>query len=161
MTAIRLYRTTDARALNAVALRAFGQYRDQAGLDWPAMARGVSAMAELAEVGQLMVAEHDGRLCGGVAYLPVAARKAEFFDPDWPIIRMLVVDPTARNLGLGRLLTQACIDRAIAEGAPAIALHTTPIMAAALALYLRMGFERRRDAPDLFGQSYGVYVRQL
>ena len=64
---------------------------------------------------------------------------------------MLVVDPAARGRGLGRLLTEECIRRARRDGAGAIALHTSPIMQVALAMYLRLGFVLLRDAPPVFG----------
>jgi ribosomal protein S18 acetylase RimI-like enzyme len=74
---------------------------------------------------------------------------------------MLVVAPQARGQGLGRSLTQACIDRARRDDAAAIALHTSPAMAVALALYLRMGFRLERRVPDRFGVPYGVYLLDL
>ena len=53
---------------------------------------------------------------------------------------MLVIDPGARGRGLGRLLTEECVRRARRDGAPTVALHTSPIMEVALPMYLRMGF---------------------
>jgi GNAT superfamily N-acetyltransferase len=104
-------------------------------------------MSDLAERGEIIVAEIDGRIAGGVAYVGPGKPKAAFFDPAWPIIRMLVVDPAARGHGLGRALTEACLHRARRDAAPVIALHTTPIMTVALPMYLRMGFRFLRDAP--------------
>ena len=74
---------------------------------------------------------------------------------------MLVVDPQQRGAGVGRALTQACIDRAERDGSAVIALHTSPIMTVALPLYLRMGFELVRDAPPICGVPYAVYLKAL
>ena len=49
----------------------------------------------------------------------------------------------------------------IANGAPVIALHTSPIMTVALPLYLRMGFVKAYDVPPIFGVPYAVYTKAL
>jgi ribosomal protein S18 acetylase RimI-like enzyme len=81
--------------------------------------------------------------------------------PPGPIIRMLVVEPAFRGLGVGRALTEECMNRAQRDGATCIALHTTPIMRVALPMYERMGFELQSDAPSIFGVPYAVYLKQL
>jgi ribosomal protein S18 acetylase RimI-like enzyme len=56
-------------------------------------------------------------------------------------LKRLWVRPVARGLSLGRALTQAVIDRAIAAGQTAIYLDTAPAsMSAAHRLYLNLGF---------------------
>jgi ribosomal protein S18 acetylase RimI-like enzyme len=159
---VRDFTQADAEAVNGVALAAFAQYE---GIydDWERLSRGVGTMAALAESGRILVAQDpSGTIVGAVAYVaPHAGPRAEFFAPEWPIIRMLVVDPAARGQGLGRRLTQACIDRALSDGAAAIALHTSPVMESALALYLRMGFRLERKVPDRFGVPYAVYLKDL
>jgi ribosomal protein S18 acetylase RimI-like enzyme len=97
-----------------------------------------------------------------VAYVPPFREpRADFFRPEWPIIQMLVVDPAARKRGIGRRLTEACIERARQAGAAAIALHTSPAMEVALGLYLRMGFALEFKVPDRFGVPYAVYLKPL
>lgn len=59
------------------------------------------------------------------------------------------------------MLTEACLERARRDHSPIIALHTSPIMSVALPMYLRMGFEKLRDAPDIHGVSYAVYTKSL
>jgi ribosomal protein S18 acetylase RimI-like enzyme len=93
--------------------------------------------------------------------MPPHVPKAAHFKPEWPIVRMLVVDPAARGLGAGRALTEACVVRAQRDHAAEIALHTSEIMTVALPMYLRMGFLRVSDAPPLFDVPYGIYVKQL
>jgi ribosomal protein S18 acetylase RimI-like enzyme len=74
---------------------------------------------------------------------------------------MLVVEPAFRGRGIGRALTEACVGRARRDGAPVVALHTTPIMTVALPMYRRMGFEPESEAPPIHGVPYGVYVKRL
>lgn len=74
---------------------------------------------------------------------------------------MLVVDPAARGQGIGRRLTEACLDRGRRDGAEVIALHTSPAMDVALGLYLRMGFRLEKKVPDRFGVPYAVYLKPL
>jgi ribosomal protein S18 acetylase RimI-like enzyme len=57
-------------------------------------------------------------------------------------LKRLWVRPSARGLALGRALTQAVLDRAVAAKRKAILLDTAPSsMSAAHRLYLEMGFE--------------------
>lgn len=158
---IRPFVSPDAEAVNAVALAAFAQYRGVYS-DWEVLERGVGSMASLATTAQVIVAEDDGGIVGAVAYVPPFGEpRADFFRPEWPIIRMLVVDPEARGKGVGRRLTEECIDRARRDGAEAIALHTSPAMEVALGLYLRMGFALEKKVPDRFGVPYAVYLKDL
>ncbi len=125
------------------------------------MVRILEKMSDMAARAEIIVAEHEGRVIGAVGYVAPSAPKAAHFKPEWPIIRMLVVDPDARGLGAGRALTEACIARARRDRAGEIALHTSSIMTVALPMYLRMGFVRVREAPPLFGVPYAIYVKAL
>ena len=58
-------------------------------------------------------------------------------------IEDVVVDGNHRRRGIARLLTEAAIDRARAEGAKRVGLTSRPTREAANALYLSMGFEIR------------------
>lgn len=160
MMTLRNYVSLDKTQLGGIALAAFEQFKSDY-TDWPAMVAGVSRMGDLAEDGEIIVAEDAGRIVGGVVYVGPHKPKASYFDPSWPIIRMLVVAPEAQGRGLGRQLTQACIDRASRDRSPIIALHTSPIMAVALPMYLRMGFIKHSDAPDIHGVPYSIYTRAV
>ena len=157
---LRPARAEDAAAIDRVALSAFAQYRDQYS-DWEVFSRGVGAMSKLGRTAELIVAEGGGKVVGAVAYVGPDRPKLEIFEPHWPAIRMLVVDPGARGGGIGRRLTQACLNRAAADGAPLIALHTSPIQSVALAMYLRMGFREVRPIAPIFGVPYSIYLLSL
>ena len=158
---IRAFEGADSEGVNSVALAAFAQYRGVYS-DWETLERAVGRMSDLAAESKLLVAEEGGRIVGAVAYCPPFSEpRAGFFEPHWPLIRMLVVAPEARGRGVGRGLTEACIERARRDGAAAIALHTSPAMEVALSLYLRMGFRLERRVPDRFGVPYAVYLLEL
>jgi len=156
---LRDYQPVDAEAIRRVALAAFAQF-EQDFSDWPLFTTNVAKMPELAKTGEIIVAEDSDQI-GAVAYIGPQAPKPAFFDPAWPVIRMLVVDPAARGKGIGRQLTEECLRRAERDQSPVIALHTTPIMTVALPMYLRMAFARVRDAPDILGVPYAVYIKAL
>jgi ribosomal protein S18 acetylase RimI-like enzyme len=159
-TTLRPLFQSDAPEINRLAVRAFQEFSGCYS-DWPAMAAAYEKMSDLARTGEIIVAETAGSIAGAVAYIPSHRPKPRYFDPAWSAIRSLVVDPASRGQGLGRALTQACIERAIRDKSPAIALHTSAIMTVALSMYLRMGFEWHHDAPPVHGAAFAVYVKRL
>ncbi len=158
---LRSFTPADSDTVNAIALAAFEQYRGVYS-DWDVLERGIAGMSALADTGEIIIAEDEDRIAGAVAYFgPNRFPRADFFRPEWAMVRMLVVDPAERGKGAGRRLTEACIERARGDRAEAIALHTSPVMEVALAMYLRMGFRLEKRVPDRFGVPYAVYLMRL
>jgi ribosomal protein S18 acetylase RimI-like enzyme len=154
---VRAYEVGDRDGVNAVARAAFAQYSHDYE-DWPSFIEGIGRMADLAVDADLFVAELDGAVVGAVAHVGPDRPRAAIFPDDWSVIRMLVVAPEARGQGIGRELVAACLRRAREVGAPAVGLHTSPIMASALRMYEAIGFVRDRDLPPIRGVPYGRYV---
>lgn len=160
MPIVRNFQQSDSPQVNALALCAFDQFRD-AYDDWPMFQAKIANMSSLADVGEIIVAEADGQIVGAVAYVGPGAPKAGFFRPEWPIMRMLVVAPAFRGVGIGRALAEECLRRAKRDGASVFALHTSGLMQVALRMYERMGFKRVSSAPAINGVEYGVYLKGL
>ena len=147
---IRASRDADVEPARAVLRAAYGQYENSFPAEnWVPYLADVLDLEGRAAASDLLVAERDGNLAACVSYYPPGAEMSypsESFSEQWPArwaaIRLLAVDPSARGSGVGRRLTQACIDRARAGGAEAVGLHTTEAMAVARAMYERMGFSR-------------------
>jgi GNAT superfamily N-acetyltransferase len=106
-------------------------------------------LADLLDLGarsdasRLLVAEQAGRIVGTVTFFEDARDEGAFGWPaGWSGLRALGVDPSARRRGIGRLLMEACRDRARAAGATVLCLHTAAFMTAAVVLYEAMGFRR-------------------
>lgn len=157
---LRDFQPHDAHTLNTLAVQAFKQFKD-AYHDWPAFQAKIATMAELANVGELIIAETEQQLVGAVAYIGPQRPRAEFFRPEWSIIRLLVVAPAFRQLGIGRALAEECLRRAQRDGASVCALHTSGIMSSALSIYQRLGFQRVAHAPTLYGVEYDIYIKNL
>ena len=156
-TTIRDYIETDRAGVNAVALAAFAQYAGDYD-DWPTFSAGIARMADLAADGDLFVAERGGGIAGAIVHVGPGRPRSAIYPDDWSVIRMLVVDPAARGAGIGRALVAATLERARRTDAPAVGLHTSPIMATALRLYTSIGFVREHDLPPNRGVPYARYM---
>lgn len=154
---IRHFQPPDRDAVNAVAYAAFAEYQ-HAYEDWPTFSDRLARMADLAGQADLIVAEAEGKIVGAVVHVgPGKPRSATFLD-DWSVIRMLVVAPGHRGRGIGQQLLAACLRCAIRDRAPAVGLHTSPMMATALRMYLNLGFTRDRELDPIHGVPYARYV---
>ena len=59
--------------------------------------------------------------------------------------RLLAVDPSIRNQGIGKLLVNACIRKTRDKNLSQLIIHTTMAMLTAWKMYERMGFKRSED----------------
>lgn len=157
---LRNYHPVDAQRIDELAVAAFSQFQ-HAYTDWPVFSAKISSMSALSATGEIIVAERGDEIIGAVAYIGPGKEKAAFFQPEWPVMRMLVVAPSARGLGAGRALADECLARARRDGARNFALHTSELMQVALPMYQRMGFKWLAAAPDIHGVKYGIYLKEL
>lgn len=94
---LRDYRDSDAEAIVRVALAAFAEF-EQHYSDWPLFTTNVAKMPQIGKAGEI-IAEDEGAIVGAVAYVGPRQPKPAFFDPAWPVIRLLVVDPAGARQG--------------------------------------------------------------
>ncbi len=104
----------------------------------------------------LIAASESGGLLGGVIYfadmgqygsggVATTIQNASGF-------RLLGVSPQARGLGVGKALTQVCLQLARDAGHGQVILHTTKAMQTAWNMYAKIGFERASDLDFMQGQ---------
>ncbi|TGB03577.1 GNAT family N-acetyltransferase [Halobacillus salinus] len=127
---------------------------------WQALKKAISSEADQQPGVELYIAEIDGDIVGSVALFPAKTDAYEGYvdELDYPELRVLAVDGSARGKGVGSALVQKCIDRAKAQGYHAIGLHTGEFMDEAMALYKRHGFERL-PAHDFEPANDGIIVK--
>jgi GNAT superfamily N-acetyltransferase len=149
---------TDLPAVVAVLQAANADFAAQVPPSfYRAYLRNLLYVSSRLDESQLLVAERKGHIVGAITFYPDASREGWDWPTAWTGIRATAVVPAARGQGIGRRLTQACIDRSRTLGAPTICLHTGAFMRAAIALYERLGFQRcpafDREAAAMFGSD--------
>ena len=159
MLRIRDATPADAEAAGRVVLEAYLSLPDH--YSEPEYEEELADVASrLPPTAEVLVAEQDGRIVGCITYVPgPESPMAEHLRPGEASIRMLGVTGDVRGQGVGRLLVEACIDRARRRGCTAVFLHSTSYMHAAHRMYARLGFSRVperdwRPYPDLWLQAF-------
>ena len=82
--------------------------------------------------GRLILAQHDGTVCGCAAFRKLEQGSAE--------MRRMYVQPAARGRKIGRGLAGVIINEARKAGYGRLRLYTLPSMKEAVALYQSLGF---------------------
>lgn len=86
------------------------------------------------------IAERDGQPLGCVFLVQARDAASGVPEPGVAQLRMLLVEPAARGLGLGRQLVQACHDFARAAGYRRMRLWTNSLLLAARGIYAQAGY---------------------
>jgi len=122
--------------------------------------RNVGLLTEKPEVSLLVATTPSDEIAGTVVYVGdiqhygsggIATREYNSAG-----FRLLAVTDAARGKGVGKLLTQACINKARQQGRSQLILHTTLAMQTAWKMYERLGFSRSEDL-DFMQGDLGVY----
>lgn len=168
---MRLADEGDLDPAREVLRAAYAEYESSfPAANWAPYLADILDLEGRADASELLVAERKGSIVGCVSYFPPGAKASypsdsfsEHWPAEWAAFRLLAVDPAARKGGVGRLLTDACIERAREQRAPALGLHTTEPMAIARSMYERMGFERAsrydfRPGPTVLVEAYRILL---
>lgn len=135
-------------------------YAEEYGWDWTYESLAGNILAKFidgfdAAREQAFVAERGGAIVGSVFLMRGDT-------PEVAKLRLLYVDPSARGLGVGRRLVDACIDAARARGYRKLTLWTNDVLVSARRIYQAAGFrlvaEDRHHSfgKDLVGQTWDL-----
>jgi|SRR5450755_3381075 DNA-binding MarR family transcriptional regulator/GNAT superfamily N-acetyltransferase len=100
------------------------------------------------------IADRDGVNVGCVFLVQARDDKSGVLVEDVAQLRMLLVEPAARGLGIGARLVEECERFARAKGYRRIVLWTNSVLSAARAIYARTGYSlARSEAHQNFGHT--------
>jgi ribosomal protein S18 acetylase RimI-like enzyme len=152
----------DAPAINQLCVAAYEEFESAVGRDnWLQLKETLARAADLSSLGELLVAEDASGVIGVVLYIPPGKSDGQAIPQAWATIRMLAVSPASRGRGVGRKLTETCIDRARRDGAEIIGLTTADMMTVAEPMYQRMGFKKEIDLGTRLGVQHARYKLTL
>jgi GNAT superfamily N-acetyltransferase len=154
----------DLEDLRLLGLSSYGQFKDTLSADaWKKMESGVGNIKtyeELLKVANCFVCEHRGKIVGMAFQVPKGNPFA-FFESDWSYIRLIGVEPAYEGKGIGRRLTERCVEEARRSGEQIIALHTSEFQDAARHIYESMGFKVLRSLDPIYEKKYWLYTMNL
>lgn len=133
-------------------------YGHEHGWDWHSEVLGAQVVADFRPPrDRVWIADLGGARVGNVMCVEEDAATAR--------LRMLLVEPHARGLGVGGALIDACLDHAEAAGYRRVVLWTNDVLTAARRLYDARGFTETdaephaRFGPPLVGQTLSLTLR--
>jgi ribosomal protein S18 acetylase RimI-like enzyme len=152
--------------IEAVSVATYSQFRGEIPLSvFEGYIGELRRLADHWHEAEVLVAELGGRIRGCVLFYADASTQGLGLPQGWSGFRKLAVHPDMRGRGLGRSLTQACIDSARRRRAPTVGIHTASFMRSALRMYDAMGFRRcaelDRSASDLGLGDDGAGVKLI
>jgi len=160
---IRESRAHEHAKAGAVTADAYREFAREGDPDWQEYLVRLADVADRASRTTVLVAVEGGRILG-TATLELDGRTERESDPlrpDEAHIRMLGVAPDARGRGIGRMIMEACEERASGSGRTLITLNTTQRMKGAQRMYESLGYSRGEDRVFPDGFVLLSYSKQL
>ena len=132
--------------------------------DYYKMLANIGSLTKNPKTKLLIAASSNGKIGGGVVYFSdmkyYGSGGTATKEKNAAGFRLLAVDPATRGKGIGKLLTEACIQRARDEKQKQIIIHTTKAMQVAWKMYEKMGFKRSKDL-DFMQEELPVFGFRL
>ncbi len=158
---LRQAQQTDVKALINLAVNSWSIYQKELDPEhWLKLYSSLKCQRQydkLIDQSFSLICENDQNDIIGMVFLIPSGNPTEIYPSDWCYIRFLTVHPDYSRKGIGKLLTQKCIDYAIQTKEQTIALHTSEMMQKAIRLYTNIGFKLVREIPSRFGKKYWIY----
>ncbi len=154
----------DIEQLRTLGLSAYGQLKHLLSEEhWQIISDNVSNadtyLTFLAK-GTCFVCEENGEITGMAYFIP-QGNPTPIFQEDWCYLRLVGVHPAHAGKGIGKKLTELCLEQARKTNEKTIALHTSDFMDAARHIYEHLGFKVLKELEPRFGKRYWVYTLEL
>ena len=155
----------DLHEIKDLALRSWRAYQQELLPEqWQQLKAGLTndqTYQELFEKSFCLLCLNEREEVIGMGFLVPSGNPTTIYDASWCAIRFISVDPLYGGRGIGRQLTERCIQYAKENGERTIALHTSEMMANARHIYERLGFKVLREIDRRYGKRYWLYTMDL
>jgi ribosomal protein S18 acetylase RimI-like enzyme len=155
----------DLSSLKNLAINSWGQFQNELTNDnWEKLKKNLAddkTYLELLDNSYCLVCVNNIDEIIGMSFLVPSGNPTEIYDKSWCYIRFVTVDQNYSGHGIGRQLTQMCIQYAKDNNEQVIALHTSEIMNKARHIYESLGFEILKEIEPRLGKKYWLYKLSL
>lgn len=155
----------DVQGLRNLAIHSWKEYKDVLSLNhWNNLNKILTneiTFINLLNQSHCILCESNEHEIIGMAYLVPKGNPTDIYDKEWSYIRFLSVHPNFSGNGIGRMLTEKCIEYAKENKEHIVALHTSEIMSKARKLYENLGFKILREIDPRLGKKYWLYTLRL
>ena len=155
---------TDEIQLRDLGLISYGQFKDVLSEEnWVRLKTLLSRedlYSGILKMATGFVCELEEKIIG-MAFLIPSGNPTEIFQSDWCYVRMVGVDPNFSGKGIGKRLTQMCIEHARRTNEKVVALHTSEFMDSARHIYEALGFKQIEELAPRYGKRYWLYQLEL
>jgi ribosomal protein S18 acetylase RimI-like enzyme len=155
----------DLNQLNKLAIKSWQHFeQDLTAENWEKLKKNLlddNTFITLLELSHCIVCENDKKEIIGMGFLVPHGNPTEIFDEKCCYIRFVSVDPEFSGQGIGRKLTEMCIQFAIDNKEQSIALHTSEMMNSARHIYESLGFKILKELEPRLGKKYWLYTLDI
>lgn len=120
------------------------------------MLANIGELSNISETELLVAVSPDNKIVGGVVYFGnmkyYGSGGTATKEQNASGFRLLAVDTNVRGCGIGKLLTNECIKKAMDNKHSQVIIHSTKAMQIAWKMYENMGFKRSEDLDFMQGE---------
>ncbi len=154
---IRRAQKSEISQIEDLSIEAFSEYREYVpALIYEAYYQDLRNLGKYWDEADVLVAEESGEIAGSVQFYSDASTEGLGLPSQWAGFRKLVVPPSKRGRGIGKMLIEACIATASNNRVSTVGIHTAPFMTAARHLYEAMAFKRAPEYDLLASAVFGT-----
>lgn len=128
------------------------------------MLANIGNYCENQNVELIIALSHDNEIAGGVVYIDDMSNYGSggtaTTEKNASGFRLLAVDAQHRGRGIGKLLINKCIEKAIRNKHEQVIIHSTKAMTTAWSMYEKLGFKRSQDL-DFMQDQLAVFGFRL
>ncbi|GAB2793202.1 hypothetical protein GCM10027275_42760 [Rhabdobacter roseus] len=155
----------DLSKIKNLALSSWGQFQGELTPEnWEKLRKNLAnqeTYLNLLQKSYCLVCENEIGGIIGMSFLVPRGNPTEIYEESWCYLRFVTVDKKYGGQGIGRKLTEKCIQYAVDHGEQTIALHTSEMMSPARHIYESLGFTILREIEPRLGKKYWLYTLDL